>query len=112
MAVPVFDRTIEIARAGARIVASYTRIVVAEGNYLLLDEPCWRDLGALFDVSIMVKVSEEELAARLTARWKRFDYAPEAIRAKLEENDLPNARVVIEKSRPADIIMCSDAIRL
>jgi pantothenate kinase len=36
VAVPVFDRDIEIARAGARLIPRSVRIVVAEGNYLLL----------------------------------------------------------------------------
>lgn len=112
VAVPVFDRSIEIARAGARIVASSARIIIAEGNYLLLDEPGWRDLSPLFDLTVMVQASEEELAARLTKRWQGFDYAPDAIKAKLDENDLPNVRLVIAKSRGADVMVRSDAVRL
>ena len=107
VAVPVFDRSIEIARAGARIVAPSARIIVAEGNYLLLDEPGWRDLAPLFDLTVMIEVSEAALATRLTARWQGFDYPPEAIRAKLEENDLPNVRLVIAKSRAADVVVRS-----
>jgi pantothenate kinase len=37
VAVPVFDRDIEIARAGARLIPSSVRVIVCEGNYLLLD---------------------------------------------------------------------------
>ena len=107
VAVPVFDRSIEIARAGARIVAPSARIIIAEGNYLLLDEPGWRDLAPLFDLTVMIQASEVELATRLTARWQGFDYPPEAIRAKLEENDLPNVRLVIAKSRAADVVVRS-----
>ena len=109
VAVPVFDRSIEIARAGGRILTSSVRIILAEGNYLLLDEPGWRDLAPLFDLTVMVQASEEEITARLTKRWQGFDYAPEAIRAKLEENDLPNVRLVIAHSRPADVVVRSDA---
>ncbi len=68
VAVPVFDRSIEIARAGAHIVAPSARIIIAEGNYLLLDEPGWRDLAPLFDLTVMIQASEVELATRLTAR--------------------------------------------
>lgn len=39
VAVPVFDRGIEIARAGARLIPAETPVIVAEGNYLLLAEP-------------------------------------------------------------------------
>lgn len=108
VAVPVFDRSIEIARAGARIIAPDVRIILAEGNYLLLDEPGWRELGALFDLTVMIEAREEVLIERLTQRWLGFDYGPEALVEKLEGNDLPNMRLVLTKSRPADITIRSD----
>ena len=105
VAVPVFDRSIEIARAGARILDGSTRIVLAEGNYLLLNEPGWRDLRPLFDLTVMIEASEKDLITRLTARWQGFNYDPAAITAKLEENDLPNMRLVLTNSRPADVVV-------
>ncbi|WP_182087291.1 nucleoside triphosphate hydrolase [Aureimonas sp. ME7] len=108
VAVPVFDRSIEIARAGARIIEPGVRIVLTEGNYLLLDEPGWRDLGALFDLTVMVEAGEDTLIERLTARWLGFGLEPEALVRKLEGNDLPNMRLVLAKSRPADIALRTD----
>lgn len=112
VAVPVFDRSIEIARAGARILAGQTRVILAEGNYLLLDEPGWRDLGPLFDLTVMIEASEQALVDRLRARWQGFGYDPAAIQAKLEDNDLPNVRLVLTNSRPADVIVRTDAAAL
>jgi pantothenate kinase len=109
VAVPVFDRSIEIARAGGRIIEPSTRIVLTEGNYLLLDEPGWRDLGALFDLTVMVEASEEVLIGRLTERWMGFQLDPEAMVRQMEGNDLPNMRLVLAKSRPADLVLRSDA---
>lgn len=109
VAVPVFDRSIEIARAGGRIIEPSTRIVLTEGNYLLLDEPGWRDLGALFDVTVMVEASEEVLIGRLTERWMGFQLDPDAMVRQMEGNDLPNMRLVLAKSRPADLVLRSDA---
>jgi pantothenate kinase len=37
--VPVFDRDLEIARAGARLIPASVDIVVVGGNYLLLRGP-------------------------------------------------------------------------
>ena len=110
VAVPVFDRSIEIARAGGRILAASTRIVLAEGNYLLLDQPEWRDLAPLFDLTVAVEADEAELVKRLTARWQGFDYEQAAIMTKLEGNDLPNVRLVITGSRPADVVVRSDDV--
>ena len=50
----------------------------------------------------MLEVPEDVLAHRLRHRWVRHGLDEAAIRAKLEENDLPNARLVRERSRPAD----------
>ncbi|RIY00030.1 nucleoside triphosphate hydrolase [Aureimonas flava] len=109
VAVPVFDRSIEIARAGGRIVEPATRIVLTEGNYLLLDEPGWRDLAPLFDLTVMVEASEEVLIGRLTERWTGFQLDPETMLRQMEGNDLPNMRLVLAKSRPADLVLRSDA---
>ena len=111
VAVPVFDRSIEIARAGGRIVEATTRIILAEGNYLLLDAPGWRDLAPLFDLTVMIEAREELLIERLTERWLGFGYEPEALIEKLEGNDLPNMRLVLQNSRPADVALRSDGGR-
>ena len=102
VAVPVFDRSIEIARAGARIVPAATRLVIVEGNYLLLDDPDWARLRPLFDATVFLRVPEDELTRRLEARWQGYSMDAAGIRAKLEDNDLPNARLVNAGSVPAD----------
>ncbi len=38
IAIPIFDRSIEISRAGAEIVGAEAKFILVEGNYLLLDE--------------------------------------------------------------------------
>lgn len=102
VAVPVFDRTIEIARAGSRLVRREARIIVTEGNYLLLREPPWSTLRPLFDATVFIDVPEEVLRKRLAARWHGYGMHPKAIRAKLEDNDLPNGRRVIAESIEPD----------
>ena len=51
IAIPVFDRTMELSRAGADIISAETRFILVEGNYLLLDEEPWSRLRLLFDFS-------------------------------------------------------------
>ena len=103
VAVPVFDRSIEIARAGARIIGPEARLILVDGNYLLLDDPDWTPLQQFFDKTVFLEVSEAVLEKRLYARWEAFGLSEEEIRTKLEGNDLPNARLVLRCSRPADI---------
>lgn len=92
VAVPVFDRSIEIARAGARMIPQTVRHLIVEGNYILLDSGDWRLLHEHYDTTVLIEVPEEELRRRLTDRWKQLD--PDAFAFKMEENDLPNGRLV------------------
>jgi pantothenate kinase len=100
--VPVFDRSRELAIAAARSIAPEDRIVIAEGNYLLLDQGRWAGLADLFDLTVMVAPPIEELERRLIARWVHYGLTPAQIGAKVESNDLPNGRLVLERSRTAD----------
>ncbi|XDA98345.1 nucleoside/nucleotide kinase family protein [Sulfitobacter sp. LCG007] len=108
---PVFDRTREIAIAGAGFVPAACDTVVVEGNYLLFDSPGWRDLGRFWDVSIRLEADIEVLRARLMERWTGFGLSLEQSRAKAEGNDLPNAELVLSNPTPADIICASVATR-
>lgn len=99
--VPVFDRSIEISRASAREIPASTRLIVVEGNYLLLNRPGWADLGERFDLTVFIDTPEKKLRRRLAARWAGMDH--DTATQKLEGNDLPNMRLVLEHSRPADL---------
>lgn len=99
--VPVFDRSIEIARAGAMEIPATVRLIIAEGNYLLLNQPGWSDLAGCFDLSVFVDVPEASLRERLAARWAGMDV--DLARRKMEGNDLPNMRLVLDHGRAADL---------
>ena len=101
IAVPVFDRDIEISRNAARFISRDVRHLIVEGNYLLLDASPWNDLA--FDTTVYLDVSMDELERRLLDRWHALK--GEALKIKMEENDLPNVRLVVEQSRPADFVL-------
>jgi pantothenate kinase len=105
VAIPVFDRALELARAAADIVTDDHRFLVVEGNYLLLDELPWTDLAPYFDLTGYIDVPEAELDRRLLDRWAHFGKTPEAARAWIDGNDLPNIRRVTRGSRTADIVI-------
>jgi len=105
VAVPVFDRDLEIAHAAARIIPRAIRLVIVEGNYLLLDEAPWPRLRPMYDITVAVDASEETLRRRLIERWRGYQLSPAEIEAKVEGNDMPNARLIVERSRPADYVL-------
>lgn len=109
IAVPIFDRSLEIARAGAAIIPGSARLILVEGNYLLLDDPAWAPLRRHFDVTVMLDVPREVLIARLVGRWQGYGMDEAAVREKLEGNDLLNADLVLSRSVAAQFIVANDA---
>lgn len=102
VAVPIFDRQLEIARAGAKLIPKATRIIVVEGNYLLLRRAPWSDLSLLFDVTVLIETPDDVLRERLSARWRQYKLTPDQIAEKLDGNDLQNARLVVSESADPD----------
>jgi pantothenate kinase len=105
VAVPVFDRDLEISRGSARIIGPEVRLILAEGNYLLLDSEPWHSLRRQFDATVMVDVPEQELKQRLRQRWQGYGLSAEQIDFKLEQNDLPNGRLVAQSSSGSDFVL-------
>ena len=108
--VPVFDRTLDLARAGARVIRPAHRVVLVEGNYLLLDQPPWDALAPHFDRTLFLSVDRAELRRRLVDRWLAHGLDPAAATARAEGNDLPNAEVVASSVRPADFVWRDGAV--
>jgi pantothenate kinase len=95
---PEFRREIEEPIAGAIAVLPQTRLVIAEGNYLLLDEGPWREIAPLLDDAWYVDVDDTLRVGRLTQRHEQFGRSREEAAAWVAGTDEPNARL-IEGSR-------------
>lgn len=103
VAIPVFDRSMELSRAGAAIVGSETKFILVEGNYLLLDEAPWTGVAELVDFSIFVDVPREELERRLLQRWREHGKSDQEGRDWVASNDMPNIDRVLARRRNADL---------
>lgn len=100
---PTFDRSLDISIAGAVEVPADVDLLVLEGNYLLLDQPIWRELKQYWDLSVYLEVPIEELERRLIQRWLDHGLDQQAAEARARGNDLANAQFIIENSLPADV---------
>jgi pantothenate kinase len=99
---PEYRREIEEAVAGAVGVHAGTRLVITEGNYLLLDEGAWGEIAALLDESWYVDGDETLRIERLTQRHVSFGRSAEQARAWVEHTDEPNARLIATTRSRAD----------
>lgn len=106
---PVFDREMDLSIAAARVVSPETEVVIVEGNYLLFDEPAWRGLTDLWDVTIWIDTPLDVVRQRCIQRWLDHDHSLEAAKARAEGNDLRNAERVVAARLPADFVVSDNA---
>ena len=100
---PLFDRKRDISIAGAGLISPDCDTVLVEGNYLTMNLPNWRNLSRYWDMSIALQTPEAELRKRLIQRWLDQGLSPSMAEARAEENDLPNARLVLDKLTVCDV---------
>jgi pantothenate kinase len=104
---PAFERTLEQPLAGAIPVLPEARLVVTEGNYLLLDTGRWPAVRPLLDEVWFCALRDDVRLSRLHTRHVTFGKAPDEAEAWVKAVDEPNA-VLIEATRDrADLIVPS-----
>jgi pantothenate kinase len=103
IAIPVFDRTMELSRAAADVIDAKTRFIIVEGLYLLLKREPWTALKPLFDISVFVNVSKPELERRLTKRILAHGHDQAYAKNWIASNDMLNADEVMGNSVEADL---------
>jgi pantothenate kinase len=102
---PSFDRHRELAVAGAVAVRPEHRLVVTEGNYLLLDRPGWREVPGLLDAVWFVQADEEVRVARLVRRHVAHGRSRSEAVEWVRRSDEANARLVAPGRTRADLVV-------
>ncbi len=105
---PGFERDLEQPVAAALAVEPAMGFVVTEGNYLLLDEPGWRDVRPLLAETWYVDLDPATRVRRLLDRHVRFGKPPAEARAWVERSDEANARLVEATRDAADVVVRLD----
>jgi pantothenate kinase len=101
---PEFRREIEEPVAGAIPVFPQTRLVITEGNYLLLDYGHWANVAALLDEVWYVDVDDSLRTDRLTQRHEQFGRSRQAAMAWVSGTDEPNARLIATTRLSANLV--------
>jgi pantothenate kinase len=112
IAIPIFDRQMDLARAGAALIGQAAKYVVVEGNYLLLDEEPWSGLADLFDLTIFLDAPRIELEQRLLKRWADLGDSHEKARHWVATNDMPNVDRVLARRRTANFTFSQASVGL
>ncbi|MBE1546996.1 pantothenate kinase [Mycobacterium sp. OAS707] len=107
--VPGFDRTLEQPLAAALVVLPSARLVVTEGNYLLLDDPQWARARRAMDAVWFVASEEATRVERLVARHIQFGKSPQQARAWVATTDQANSELVAATAGRADRVIVNGA---
>jgi len=102
---PEFERAIEEPIAGTIPVLATHRLVITEGNYLLLDVGGWAPTRALLDAVWYVDVDDALRRQRLLERHVRFGRTEHEARSWMALIDDPNAALVAATRARADRIV-------
>ena len=105
---PVFDRSRELSVAGAIAVRPSHRLVITEGNYLLLDAPGWREVRPLLDEVWFVEGDDAVRRTRLAQRHVEHGKPPELARRWEQMSDQPNALLVERTRELADLVVVTE----
>ncbi|WP_341677936.1 nucleoside/nucleotide kinase family protein [Niveibacterium sp. SC-1] len=101
---PEFRREIEEPIANAIPVPPEARLIITEGNYLLLDDAPWPQVRAQLDECWFVDVPDDLRIERLVARHRQFGRDEAAARGWVASVDEPNARRIEAARAHADLI--------
>ncbi len=104
MFIPGYSRAIEDVVENAHEVPAAARILVVEGNYLLLAEPPWGQLRRLIELAVFLDVPRDMVRARLLRRHAEHGlFTPERIVRHVDNVDLPNYDRVAPSRARADL---------
>lgn len=101
---PVYDRRIHDPLPKA--VKITEKILIVEGNWLLLDEGAWRDLEC--DYSIFLRMGDESQLDRIVRRKMQGGVSKEEALRSVRENDWPNICRCMARSRRGDLNLAWD----
>ena len=102
---PGFERSLEQPLAGDIPVFPAAKVILTEGNYLLLDRPEWQQVRSRCTEVWYCEPEEELRVQGLVERHIRFGKSPQAAAAWVQEVDQRNAGLVRASRGHADLVV-------
>ncbi|WP_067500936.1 nucleoside/nucleotide kinase family protein [Actinoplanes sp. TFC3] len=102
---PGFERVIEQPIAGAIPVPRAARLIISEGNYLLVEDERWTQVRPLLSEIWYAELDQQSRLDRLIARHIRFGKDEQSAIAWATGTDERNAAVIAATRGRADLIV-------
>lgn len=104
---PSFDHGVGDPVEDDIFVSSQHKVVIVEGNYLLLEDGTWKDVSSMFDEKWFIDVDIDTAMQRVLKRHISTGKPPDVAKWRIEYNDQPNAELIIESKKNADLVIRS-----
>ncbi|XP_074316792.1 putative uridine kinase C227.14 [Silene latifolia] len=105
---PSFDHGVGDPVEDDIFVSLQHKVVIVEGNYLLLEEGVWNDISTLFDEKWFIDVDLDTSMQRVLKRhMSKSNRSPEEAKWRIDYNDRPNAELIMKSKKNADLIVKS-----
>ncbi|KAF9617997.1 hypothetical protein IFM89_039368, partial [Coptis chinensis] len=84
------------------------KVVIVEGNYLLLEEGIWNEVSSIFDEKWFLEVDIVTAMQRVLKRFTSEMRLPlDTAKWRSEYNDRPNAEIINKSKKNADLVIRS-----
>ncbi|KAJ7536686.1 hypothetical protein O6H91_12G077600 [Diphasiastrum complanatum] len=104
---PSFDHGVGDPIEQDIFVSPKHKLVLVEGNYLLLAEGKWKQLATFFNERWFIDIEIEEAMKRVEERHIATGKTPRIAKSRVDYNDRLNARIVSTSRRFADLVITS-----
>ncbi|KAM0873833.1 hypothetical protein ACQ4PT_037832 [Festuca glaucescens] len=104
---PSFDHGVGDPVENDIVVKPEHKIVIVEGNYLLLEDNIWREIRDLFDEKWLIDIDIDVSMQRVLQRHIGTGKEPDVAAWRISYNDRPNAELIMESRKAADLVIRS-----
>jgi len=102
---PSFDRALDCSIGSAIGVPPQVRLVVVEGNYLLLAQPPWSEVAELLDLVLYLDLADQPRREALLERHRARGLDDDSAHDWVYRNDEANARLIAGTRDRADLVV-------
>ncbi|HKE64520.1 MAG TPA: nucleoside/nucleotide kinase family protein [Micromonosporaceae bacterium] len=106
---PVYSRTVHESINSAVPVTTDVRVIVVEGNYLLLKRPPWNEIRALLDIAIYLDTPTRVRVDSLVRRQRTRGLDRSSALNWVHGSDEVNARLIAATRKDADLVLSRPA---
>ncbi|XP_022146043.1 putative uridine kinase C227.14 isoform X1 [Momordica charantia] len=104
---PSFDHGVGDPVEDDIFVSLQHKVVIVEGNYLLLDDGVWKEISSIFDEKWFIEIDINKSMQRVLKRHISTGKPLDVAKWRIEYNDRPNAELIMKSKKNADLVIRS-----